>query len=91
MHKLPLAAHGPENPLRSRDTDVALPANDPDRRAQDGTLLLAALGLLELLLVTVDVVDDGDVFGAVEVDVPDAVELGLRQFELHDEAHQGGQ
>ena len=87
VHKLPLATHGPEDPLRSRDVDVALLPNDPDGSAQDGPFLRAALGLFEFLFVTVDVVDDGDVFGAVEVDGPDEGKLGRRQVKVHDEAH----
>ena len=79
VHELPLAASWIGG---LRFEAAASTLHDPDGRAQGGTLFRAALGLRELLLVAVDVVDDGDVFGAVEVDVADKVEFGRRQSEV---------
>ena len=91
MNKFPLATHGPEDAFRGRGIDVTFLAQDADGGAEDGTFFGAGFGLLEFLFVAVDVVDDGDVFGAVEVDVFDGGQFGGGEFELHDEAHEGGE
>lgn len=49
---------------------------DFDGRAQGGALAVARLGGLQLFFPAVDVVDDGDLLGAVFLEGGDGVEFG---------------
>ncbi len=61
------------------------------RGAERGTLLVARPGGQQFLVPAKDVVDNGDVLGAVDVDVFDRVEFFRRHGEAHGEAHQSRQ
>ena len=68
MHRFPLPTQQQKNPFGAGHAEIALLRHDLHRRADGGAFLVAGLGGQELLFETVDVVDDGDVFGAVAFD-----------------------
>lgn len=91
MHKLPLAHHIPEHALGRPNVQFGAIGQDLDGRAEGGALAVARLGGLQLLFPAVDVVDDGDVLGAVLLEGGEGGELGGCEAEAHGEAHEGGE
>lgn len=65
MNRFPFPAQQEENPLGAGHAEVALLRHDLYGRAHGGAFLVACLGGRDFLFEAVDVVDDGDVFGAV--------------------------
>lgn len=91
VHELPFPDQGEQRALRGGDVEFHFLGENVHGRTQDPAFFVCRLRGLELFLVAVDVVDDGDVAAAVAFDVGDGGEVCGGEVEAHGEAHQSCQ
>lgn len=90
MDQLPFTDHGPQHALGGLGVEIDLPAQNLDGRTDFGTLAIDGLSRSDLSLPAVDVVDDGQMLGAVHFQRLKCLELLRRQMDPHHETHRGG-
>ena len=89
MSVFPLATHHPQNPLASCMRQTGLVSEDLNSRANGRAFWVAGLTGEILFVPAHDVVDHGEMFGAVLFDLPNRNNLFGADVEFHGESHQG--
>lgn len=91
MEEFPLAAEGPKHAFRRVDADVEFGCHELDRRTQHRAFRVRFVGFLDFFVPAADVIDDGEVLGAVGLHIRHRIQFIRHHIQFQHKSHQRGE